>query len=626
MTTSHTTHAAHTARRASPPSAHGELLLDIQRLNVFFKGTRGEQQAVRDLDLQLRRGETLALVGESGCGKSTTALAILRLLAPSARLDGRIDFNGRNVLSLTPPELRNLRGKNISMIFQEPMTSLNPVYTIGEQIVETLRQHESLSAREARVRAIELLELVRLPQAARRIDDYPHHLSGGQRQRIMIAMAVACKPQLLIADEPTTALDVTIQAQILELLDNLRRELSMSLLLITHDLGVVSQWADRVAVMHGGRKVEEAETARLFAQPQHAYTRGLLGASLHAGKDLHYRDGPLPEIRTHRETAGGDPVFTLFRPESVFASASGVSATPAAGEASTAAASAAAAAGHPLLSVRELVTEYSGRHGHVRAVDQVSFDIAQGETVGLVGESGCGKSTLSRTLLRLLQPTSGRILLDGTDLAQLSPRALKPWRPRIQMVFQDPYASLNPRRTVHDILESVLVVHGHGNRQARQAAITSILDRVGLPSDSAQRYPHEFSGGQRQRIGIARALILKPSLLILDEPVSALDVSIQAQILNLLVELKQAFQLSYLFISHDLAVVRYIADRALVMNGGRIVESGRVQDVWSRPQHAYTQQLIAAVPAAREGFSADSPSPLGQAPVQAASPHLLRAA
>ena len=595
-------------------------VLSVADLTIRFANSERTVDAVRNLSFHVDRGETVAIVGESGSGKSVTSLALMRLVEHGGGkiVNGQVALRRRNgqVLDLARAgnaTMRSVRGADVAMIFQEPMTSLNPVYTIGEQIVETLRQHESLSAREARVRAIELLELVRLPQAARRIDDYPHHLSGGQRQRIMIAMAVACKPQLLIADEPTTALDVTIQAQILELLDNLRRELSMSLLLITHDLGVVSQWADRVAVMHGGRKVEEAETARLFAQPQHAYTRGLLGASLHAGKDLHYRDGPLPEIRTHRETASADPVFTLFRPESVFASASGVSAPPAAAE-------------HPLLSVRELVTEYSGRHGHVRAVDQVSFDIAQGETVGLVGESGCGKSTLSRTLLRLLQPTSGQILLDGTDLAQLSPRALQPWRPRIQMVFQDPYASLNPRRTVHDILESVLVVHGHGNRQARQAAITAILDRVGLPSDSAQRYPHEFSGGQRQRIGIARALILKPSLLILDEPVSALDVSIQAQILNLLVELKQAFQLSYLFISHDLAVVRYIADRALVMNGGRIVESGRVQDVWSRPQHAYTQQLIAAVPAAREGSSADSRSPLGQAPVQAASPHLLRAA
>ncbi|MFT4191375.1 MAG: ABC transporter ATP-binding protein [Comamonas sp.] len=569
---------------ASAPAVAGEVLLDIQRLNVYFESRRGRHHAVRDLDLRLHRGETVALVGESGCGKSTTALALLRLLAPTARLDGRIDFDGRNILSLAARDLRDVRGRRISMIFQEPMTSLNPVYTIGDQIIETLREHESgLSARAARQRAIELLDLVRLPEPARRVDDYPHNLSGGQRQRVMIAMAVACRPELLIADEPTTALDVTIQAQILELLDRLRRELSMALLLITHDLGVVSQWADRVAVMYGGRKVEEAPAAQLFVQPQHPYTRGLLGASLHAGQALHYRDAALPEIQARVDAAGATQ-FLLHRPErKAWKPAIAPGAAPA------------------LLQVQDLVTEYAGRHGPVRAVDGVSFEIAPGETLGLVGESGCGKSTLSRTLLRLLDPSAGAIRLAGTDLAHLAARQLLPWRGRIQMVFQDPYASLNPRRTVYDILESVLVVHGQRDRAARRQAILQILDRVGLPAEAAQRYPHEFSGGQRQRIGIARALILKPALVILDEPVSALDVSIQAQILNLLVELRQDFDLSYLFISHDLAVVRYIADRVLVMNGGRIVESGPVGAVWAQPQHPYTQKLIAAVPKAREG-------------------------
>ncbi|KAF1023675.1 MAG: Glutathione import ATP-binding protein GsiA [Paracidovorax wautersii] len=580
-TSSSSFHAA-AARQADADAqiARTDVLLDIQRLNVFFESRRGRHHAVRDLDLRVHRGETVALVGESGCGKSTTALAILRLLAPTARLDGRLDFDGRNILSLAPRDIRDIRGRRISMIFQEPMTSLNPVHTIGDQIIETLREHEEgLSARAARERAIELLELVRLPEPARRVDDYPHNLSGGQRQRVMIAMAVACKPELLIADEPTTALDVTIQAQILELLDRLRRELSMSLLLITHDLGVVSQWADRVAVMYGGRKVEEAPTARLFAQPAHPYTQGLLGASLHAGQSLHYRDAALPEIQARSDAATGQTQFLLSRPErKAWKPAAGQ------GEAET----------QPLLQVQSLVTEYASRHGAVRAVDEVSFDIAPGETLGLVGESGCGKSTLSRTLLRLLDPSAGSIRLQGTELAGLTARELLPWRGRVQMVFQDPYASLNPRRTVFDILESALVVHGHRDRAERRRLILQMLDRVGLPAEAAQRYPHEFSGGQRQRIGIARALILKPALVILDEPVSALDVSIQAQILNLLVELRQDFDLSYLFISHDLAVVRYIADRVLVMNGGRIVESGPVAQVWDQPQHAYTQRLIAA--------------------------------
>ena len=572
-------HAALASTGAAP--ARSEVLLDIRGLEVAFESRRGRQTAVRALDLRLHRGETLALVGESGCGKSTTALAILRLLAPTARLAGRIDFDGQDILALPPRALQDLRGRRISMIFQEPMTSLNPVYTVGDQIIETLREHEPLSAAAARARAIELLELVRLPDPARRVDDHPHQLSGGQRQRVMIAMAVACRPELLIADEPTTALDVTIQAQILELLDSLRRALSMSLLLITHDLGVVAQWADRVAVMHGGRKLEEAPTAQLFAQPAHPYTRGLLGASLRADRPLRYRNEALPEIVARSAPGTGETLFELHRPVRRPWQP-------------------APAAGAPLLRVRELVTEYPGRGGSTRAVDGVSFDIAPGETLGLVGESGCGKSTLSRTLLRLLAPASGSILLAGTELAGLTQRQLLPWRRRIQMVFQDPYASLNPRRTVHDILDSVLVVHGERERAARGKAIARMLDRVGLPADAAQRYPHEFSGGQRQRIGIARALILKPSLVVLDEPVSALDVSIQAQILNLLVELRQDFDLSYLFISHDLAVVRYIADRVLVMNAGRIVESGPVDTVWDQPRHAYTQRLVAAVPRARE--------------------------
>ncbi|WP_159916601.1 ABC transporter ATP-binding protein [Pantoea sp. 18069] len=567
-----------------PPSAP---LLDIRGLDIQFRGARGPIQAVRGLDLTIQRGETLALVGESGCGKSTTALAILRLLAPGATLSGSILFDGRDIVAMPAAELRALRGRDISMVFQEPMTSLNPVHSIGAQIIETLRQHEHLTAAAARKRAIELLDLVRIPEPQRRLDDFPHHLSGGQRQRVMIAMAMACRPRLLVADEPTTALDVTVQAQILELLDGLRRAFDMALLLITHDLGLVAQWADRVAVMYAGEKVEEAATAELFARPAHAYTRGLLGASLHAGRSLHYTAERLPEIRVRVDAATQARDFALHLP----------TATPVQ--------KAAAVACAPLLSVQDLHTEYATRQGGVvHAVDGVSFDIAPGETLGLVGESGCGKSTLSRTLLRLVQPTSGRIVLGGVDIAPLNARALKPWRRRMQMVFQDPYASLNPRRSVFDILDSVLLVHGVDQRDERRQRIARILDRVGLPADAAARYPNEFSGGQRQRIGIARALIVRPSLVVLDEPVSALDVSVQAQILNLLVELKEDFGLSYLFISHDLSVVRYFADRVLVMHQGRIVETGSHQDIWERPQHAYTRSLIASVPGAQHRLAA----------------------
>ena len=570
---------------ASTPTASP--LLDVRQLDISFRGSQGCVEAVRNLDLTLQRGETLALVGESGCGKSTTALALLRLLAPDAQVGGQILFEGRDILTLPPHALRGLRGRDISMIFQEPMTSLNPVHTIGAQIAETLRLHEGLTAPAARRRAIELLDLVRIPQPNQRVDDYPHQLSGGQRQRVMIAIAVACRPRLLIADEPTTALDVTIQAQILELLDGLRRELDMALLLITHDLGLVAQWPDRVAVMYGGRKVEEAATSRLFTAPSHPYTRGLLGASLHSGCPLHYTQTRLPEIRTRVEPATGQRDFTLHIP--AIGTASQVRANPQA----------------PLLEVKNLRTSYTSRTGGVlHAVDEVSFHISAGETLGLVGESGCGKSTLSRTLLRLVPQASGRIVLDGTDIAPLSERALAPWRRRIQMVFQDPYASLNPRRSVFDILDAVLVVHGAVSRQERRQRIAAILDRVGLTRDAAGRYPNEFSGGQRQRIGIARALVVRPSLVVLDEPVSALDVSVQAQILNLLAELKTDFGLSYLFISHDLSVVRYFADRVVVMHQGRIVESGSHEDIWARPQHPHTRRLIQSVPGSEHRKSA----------------------
>ncbi|GKX43437.1 ABC transporter ATP-binding protein [Pectobacterium carotovorum subsp. carotovorum] len=563
-------------------------LVDIQNLHVDFPG----HQAVRGLNLTINAGETLALVGESGCGKSATALSLMRLVAEPGKISGRILFDGQDLLTLPDRQMRQLRGNALSMIFQEPMTSLNPVLSIGQQISETLRLHEALTPAQARTRAIELLDLVKIPEPDRRVDDYPHNLSGGQRQRVMIAMAVACRPRLLIADEPTTALDVTIQAQILALLDNLRREFSMSLLLITHDLGLVAQWADRVAVMYAGQKVEEAQAADLFQSsthrfsPKHSYTRGLLATSLHMDQDRHYRTHRLAEIH-HAPTDEG---FTLLTPPSLIHRATDTNQPP-------------------LLSLKNIHTRYSTAQGKVLAVDDVSLTILPGETLGLVGESGCGKSTLSKTILRLLPPSHGQIVFDGQDITTLKESRLKALRQRVQMIFQDPYASLNPRHSIQHILETPLIVHGLGDRSQRQQAIKNIIDRVGLPQNSLSRYPHEFSGGQRQRIGIARALVVRPSLVICDEPVSALDVSIQAQILNLLVELKNEMGLSLLFISHDLAVVRYIADRVMVMQNGRCVESGDHHSIWHQPQHPYTRKLIDAVPGGGQRDALVSPQP-----------------
>ncbi|WP_224652721.1 ABC transporter ATP-binding protein [Pectobacterium versatile] len=566
-------------------------LLDIQDLHVDFPG----HQAVRGLNLTINAGETLALVGESGCGKSATALSLMRLVAEPGKISGRILFDGQDLLTLPDRQMRQLRGNTLSMIFQEPMTSLNPVLSIGQQISETLRLHEALTPAQARTRAIELLDLVKIPEPARRVDDYSHNLSGGQRQRVMIAMAVACRPRLLIADEPTTALDVTIQAQILALLDNLRREFSMSLLLITHDLGLVAQWADRVAVMYAGQKVEEAQAADLFQSsthcfsPKHSYTRGLLATSLHMDQDRHYRTHRLAEIH-HAPTDEG---FTLLTPPTLIHRATDTDQPP-------------------LLSLKNIHTRYSTAQGKVLAVDDVSLTILPGETLGLVGESGCGKSTLSKTILRLLPPSHGQIVFDGQDITTLKEPRLKALRQRVQMIFQDPYASLNPRHSIQHILETPLIVHGLGDRSQRQQAIKNIIDRVGLPQSSLNRYPHEFSGGQRQRIGIARALVVRPSLVICDEPVSALDVSIQAQILNLLVELKNEMGLSLLFISHDLAVVRYIADRVMVMQNGRCVESGDHHSIWHQPQHPYTRKLIDAVPGGGQRGAFVSPQPMSR--------------
>ncbi|QBE66092.1 ABC transporter ATP-binding protein [Pseudoduganella lutea] len=555
-----------------------DTLLQVQKLDVWYpNGT-----AVQGFDLDVHRNEVVALVGESGCGKSTAAAAIAGLLPPKAGVNGAILFEGRDLLAAPESALRDLRGNAIGMIFQEPMTSLNPVLTIGTQITEVLRRHRGLGAAAARARAIELLDLVRIPEPQRRVDDYAHNLSGGQRQRVMIAIAVACEPRLLIADEPTTALDVTIQAQVLDLLASLRRQLSMSLLLITHDLAVVGQWADRVAVMQHGRKVEEGSRDEVFFAPRHRYSQGLLASSLHVDGDSHYSRVKLAEIR-HAVDPAGERSFSFTQQEHRQPAQ-----RPAAIHPSPV---------PPVLTVRNLVAQYSSRYGTISAVKDVSFQIGRGETLGLVGESGCGKSTLSKTIVSLNRAVAGQVILDGTDIAPLTGRALRPHRANVQMVFQDPYASLNPRLRIGDALDEVLVVQNVRDRNERQRRVAAILDAVGLPATVARRYPHEFSGGQRQRIGIARALILRPKLLICDEPVSALDVSVRAQILNLFVDLKHEFGLSYLFISHDLSVINYIADRVMVMQKGEVVETLPRDDLFTNARHPYTRTLIAATPA-----------------------------
>jgi peptide/nickel transport system ATP-binding protein len=562
-------------------------LLHVRGLRVGYQGV----EAVQGLDFNLEAGETLALVGESGCGKSTTALALMGLLPGNAQLSGEVLFEGRNLLRLSPQQLRQVQGKDLAMVFQEPLSSLNPVLTLGEQLTETLLAHTPLTRRQAWQRAEELFALVQLPRPAAHLREYPQHLSGGQRQRVMIAMAIACEPRLLIADEPTTALDVCVQAQILELLDRLRRELRMGLLLITHDLGVVKQQADRVIIMHDGVALEHRPTAELFRSPAHPYTQGLLNASLDRDHDQHYRHNRLAEIQVTRR-AGQPNSYKIS--STLHATGKTPQATP--------------AQSTPLLRADNLSFAYGQRD----VLSQLSLQIGTRETVGLVGESGCGKSTLSRALLGLLQPREGRIEFAGRDIATLNATEQRHWRSQLQMVFQDPYAALNPRQSVETLLDRVQRLHGQDDARQRQHARESILDAVGLPRSSLNRLPHQFSGGQRQRIGIARALIVKPRLVICDEPVSALDVSTQAQILNLLVELREAFDLSYLFISHDLSVVRYFADRVLVMQDGRIVEQATPQSLWRSPQHPYSQRLLAAIPGTRAPASIQRPQPLAQ--------------
>ena len=568
-------------------------LIDVRDLRVQFPVEGGVVKAVDGVSWHIDRGETLAIVGESGSGKSVTALSLLRLseLGGGQIASGEIRYRRKSgdVIDLVQqplPVLRDIRGNEISMIFQEPMTSLNPVFTIGFQIVEAIRLHQGKSSREAENLALEMLELVRMPEARKRLNEYPHQLSGGMRQRAMIAMALACRPALLIADEPTTALDVTIQAQILDLIKSLQREIGMAVLFITHDMGVVAEVADRVVVMLGGEKVEEGTTEEIFHAPQHAYTKALLDAVPRLGA----MRGQAQPMKFPNLDYGGQMGGTAAAPTAAEAARQQMAAAPDA---------------VPLLEVDGLVTRFAiggGLFGKpkaaVHAVENISFKLGVGETLALVGESGCGKSTTARTILRLQEPTRGKVVFGGRDITKLGRGAMEAVRRQMQMIFQDPFASLNPRLSVRDLIGEPLRIHDLASGQALEDRVAELLRRVGLGPEHARRYPHEFSGGQRQRICIARALALNPNLIVADEAVSALDVSIQAQIVNLMLDLQAEFGISYLFVSHDLAVVERISHRVAVMYLGQIVELGPRAAVFEDPQHPYTRKLMSAVPVA----------------------------
>jgi peptide/nickel transport system ATP-binding protein len=610
-------------------TASQETLLRVDNLKTWFDTPEGMVRAVDGIDFHIARGETLALLGESGCGKSISALSLLQLVPqPAGRIvAGQVWLNDQDVLELPERDMRGIRGKRIAMIFQEPQTSLNPVLTIGEQISEALPEADRQTDKQRRARVAELLAAVGMADATRRYDEYPHQLSGGMKQRVMIAMALAAQPDLLIADEPTTALDVTIQAQILGLLKELQGKTGMAILLITHDLGVVAEVADRVAVMYAGQIVETASRAKFFSAPQHPYSRKLfrsIPGRLRRGAALEVIIGSVPSLRQEfhgcRFAERCDQAWDLCRtqvPAWTVQQGRGVrchlyddavsppaASAPAGKSSRKKPVAAAAKPGEILLHVNDLKVHfpiYKGvfQHvvGHVKAVDGVSLDIARGRTLALVGESGCGKTTVGKGILQLTPATSGRVRYDGRELTQLSGSELRPLRRHFQIIFQDPYASLNPRMLAGEILEEGMDAQGLGkNRAARQARVAELLQQVGLPPDARQRYPHEFSGGQRQRISIARALAVEPELIVCDEPTSALDVSVQAQVLNLLKRLQDELGLSYLFITHNLSVVEYLAHEVAVMYLGRIVERGRVDEVLENPKHPYTEALLSAVP------------------------------
>ena len=551
-----------------------EDLVSINNLNIEARTRAGTLKVVNDLSFTIKKGETLCVVGESGCGKSVTALSLMSLL-PEGILrvsSGDILFDDINLARLSEADLEGIRGNEISMIFQEPMTSLNPLFSVGEQVSEVIRRHKRLNKEKAWASAIELLDAVKIANPNKRALDYPFQLSGGQRQRVMIAIALACRPKILIADEPTTALDVTIQAEILALINRLKEETGTAVMFITHDMAVVAQMADRVVVMYQGKKVEEGTVHEIFNNPQHEYTKSLLAAVPKLG-EMATKKYPEPMRLV------GDKNSKALKPI--------------------------IGTNEPLLKVNNLVTRYPVKGGvfrrtvaRVHAVEDLSFTLMKGKTLALVGESGCGKSTVGRSLIRLVEPTSGDVDLDGQSLLSLNPKEMREARRNIQMVFQDPFSSLNPQRPLFDQVAEPLRNYGTVKHEVLQGKISDLFDRVKLPRSFMQRYPHQLSGGQRQRIAIARALALNPKLIIADEAVSALDVSVQAQVLNLMMELQVDLGLSFLFISHDMAVVERVSHDVGVMYLGRLVEIGPRPSIFRNPQHPYTQDLLKAVPIA----------------------------
>jgi peptide/nickel transport system ATP-binding protein len=608
-------------------------LLEIEDLRTHIKLRRGTVHAVDGVSLSVEPGETLGLVGESGCGKTMTALSVMGLLPAGGHIaDGRIHLDGRQISGLSDGEMRKIRGNEIGMIFQDPLTSLNPTMPVGRQIAEAVLLHREVSRDQAMERAAEVLDMVGLPRPKERLGEYPHEFSGGMRQRVMIAMALACEPKLLIADEPTTALDVTIQKQILELIDDLRQRLRMSVILVTHDLGVIAGRADRVTVMYAGKIAETSGTGALFANPRHPYTEALFRAlpdkAAETRERLYSIPGVPPDLtsppqgcrfaprcryatgRCREEEprlSGESPEhrYACFYPVGESGRSRRADGLADGGRRIGPAGAFSQVPGEVVLSAANLVKDFpvargilQRKAGSVSAVAGVSFGIRRGETFGLVGESGCGKTTIGRLIVGLEQPTSGTISFGGTDLVKVSGREYRRLRRKIQYMFQDSYASLDPRMRAGTILREPLAVQGIGNRAERHKRVAEMLDHVGLPRSAAERYPHEFSGGQRQRLGFARALILEPELIVADEPVSALDVSIQAQVLNLMRDLQQQMGLTYLFISHDLAVVQYLSDRIGVMYLGKLVEVGPADEVYLTPAHPYTHGLIDSAPVA----------------------------
>jgi peptide/nickel transport system ATP-binding protein len=571
-------------------------LLQIQNLSVDFISDTGRTTALENVSIEVNKGEIVAIVGESGSGKSVTSLSVLQLIpAPPAlykngAIIANIDNESIDVIKAPRNKLQELRGNRVAMIFQEPMTSLNPVMTCGKQVMEAMRIHKTIPGKEAAKRTIALFEKVKLPEPKRIFNSYPHQLSGGQKQRVMIAMAMSCDPSLLICDEPTTALDVTVQKNILDLIKELQVQNEMGVIFITHDLGIVGEIADRVIVMYQGKIVEQGTAINIFSSPQHPYTKALLACR----PALHPKGERLPVVSDFMEVKDGEIVERSTAPRNT--------------EQKSKPAIDTAAIAETLISAEHLKVYYpSGKTflgkvtSYTKAVDDVSFEVYKGETLGLVGESGCGKTTLGRAILRLINPTGGKILYKGNDLANATRSQLKAVRKDMQIIFQDPYSSLNPRKTIGAAIAEPLKVHKLFSSPERKGRALELLQKVGLQPEHYDRYPHEFSGGQRQRIVIARALALQPSFIVCDESVSALDVSMQAQVLNLLNDLKKEFNLTLVFISHDLSVVRYISDRIIVMNKGKIEETGSAEDIYLHPRSPYTQKLLSAIP---KGYTA----------------------